>query len=46
MTEQQFLTECNDRLIDPALALENEDIHAALANRKDSKVIKLLDTEF
>ena len=46
MTERQFIAKCTERLIDPEIALENAEVHAALANRQDSKVLELLDTEF
>lgn len=46
MTKTEFLTACGEVLIDPAIALENEAIRAALADKDDSKVRQLLAEEF
>jgi len=46
MTYQKFISECNERLIDPAIALENELIELYLIKGLDDIVIRLLDTEF
>ncbi len=46
MTKAQFQAECGQRLIDPSIALENEDIVEALHLRDDALVIQLLDEEF
>ena len=46
MTKPEFLTSCLERFIDPALALENENVCEALKNKDDAKVIYLLDNEF
>ena len=46
MTYQEFLAECNKRTIHKSVAVENEKIKAALRNRDDELVKKLLDTEF
>ena len=46
MTSNQFAEECEKRLIAPAIALENEAIRMALAERDDAKVIELLESEF
>lgn len=46
MTRNDFIVECSRVLIDPALALENENIRRALIEKNDSRVIELLETEF
>lgn len=46
MTANEFAAECAARTIDPALALENENITAALRARDDARVREILDTEF
>ena len=46
MTKLQFVIECGKVLIEPALALENEEIVKALREKDDKKVIELLKTEF
>ena len=46
MTANQFQALCGEMLVDPALALENEDIREALRNRDDEQVKELLETEF
>ena len=46
MTITTFETLCGELLIDPALALENEAIRAALAERDDGQVKELLESEF
>jgi hypothetical protein len=46
MTQSQFLTECNTRLIHPAIALENDELVEALQNRDDDSVIRILDEQF
>ena len=46
MTKQQFFTECQNRLISPFVALENEELLEALQSREDEKVIQLLDEQF
>ncbi len=46
MTKAQFQAEWVQRLIDPIIALENEDIVEALYLRDDALVIQLLDEEF
>jgi len=46
MTASQFAAECQIRFIDPAWALENDDIRRALAARDDLAVIAALDSEF
>ena len=46
MTITDFEILCGEVLVDPALALENEDIRKALARRDDAQVKELLQTEF
>ena len=46
MTRLEFYFECGKRLIDDQLALENENIIAALDARDDKKVLEILDNEF
>tara|TARA_R100000458_G_C8064520_1_gene106005 strand:- start:115 stop:255 length:141 start_codon:yes stop_codon:yes gene_type:complete len=46
MTKAEFITECNIRLLEPLIVLEDESIKRALYNRDDKKVIKLLDNNF
>lgn len=46
MTQSEFIAECAERLIDPALALENETIVNALKMRDDEAVIYALEEEF
>lgn len=46
MTLTQFETLCGNVLIEPSLALENEEIVEALRNRQYSKVEELLANQF
>jgi hypothetical protein len=46
MTQNEFNQLCNDQLIDPAIALENDEIISALKDRDDAQVILLLTTQF
>ena len=46
MTRIEFICECGERLIDPALALENEAVCAALRSRDYAAVCAGLDNEF
>ena len=46
MTQNQFLSECMNRTIDPDLALENDDLIEALKNRDDDLVIEILNNQF
>jgi serine/threonine protein phosphatase PrpC len=46
MTQNEFNLLCNDQLIDPFIALENDEIVSALKNRDDAQVILLLTTQF
>lgn len=46
MTQNEFVAECAELLIDPAIAIENEKVQEALARRDDEAVRELLETEF
>ena len=46
MTAIEFNAECEERLIAPGVALENEKLRRALGGRDDERVIEILDTEF
>jgi hypothetical protein len=47
MTKNEFALLCGEYLIDPAIALENEKIVAALKEKKPAAEIRrLLETEF
>lgn len=46
MTQFEFVLLCNEHLIYPALALENEAILEALKRNDDEKVKALFKTEF
>jgi len=46
MTQNEFNALCNDQLIEPSIALENDDIVKALKTRDDALVILLLTTQF
>jgi hypothetical protein len=46
MTQNEFNQLCNDQLIEPAIALENDDIVSALRSKDDDLVKELLTTQF
>ena len=47
MTKTQFILLCNELLIAPSIALENDNILQALRDRKPIQTIKtILETEF
>ena len=47
MTKTQFILLCNELLIEPNIALENDNILQALRDRKPIEQIKtILQTEF
>lgn len=46
MKRQDFYMVCDELLISPLIALENENIIQALKNRNDEKVKELLKEEF
>ena len=46
MTKTDFQMLCSEYLIDPSLALENENIREALRQRDAEQVKHILETEF
>ena len=47
MTKIQFILLCNEYMIEPSIALENDNILQALRERKSIETIKtILETEF
>jgi hypothetical protein len=46
MTAHEFMTLCLERLIDPALALENDAVFAALMAKDYDALKSALDNEF
>jgi len=46
MTQNEFNLLCNDQLIDPSIALENDEIVSALRSKDDDLVKELLTTQF
>ena len=46
MTKFEFVALCNENLIYPGLALENDNIVKALTNKDDELVKKLILEEF
>lgn len=46
MTADDFVYECTKRGIDPAIALENDNVCRAIKDRLDGRVKRILDTEF
>jgi len=47
MTKTQFILLCNEYMIEPSIALENDNILQALRERKSIEQIKtILETEF
>ena len=46
MTQSQFISTCNEFLIEPSLALENEHIVSALRERKDELILTILKEEY
>ena len=46
MTKNDFVILCEELLIDVTVALENNQVKEALANRDDEKVKELLREEF
>ena len=46
MTMNDFVAICEEHLIDPELALENDAVRAALATRDDNQVTRVLSEEF
>lgn len=47
MSKMQFLALCGELLVEPALALENENVCQALRERRSPEEIRaILETEF
>ena len=46
MTKDQFAAMCGELLIDPGIALENENVVAALKTGEADAVLHVLTTEF
>lgn len=46
MTKNEFAALCAEHTIDPAVALENENIVEALRNKDDAEVKRILKEEF
>ena len=46
MTKFEFLVACGDALVDEGVALENDNIRKALANRDNEEVKRILKEEF
>lgn len=46
MTRNQFMEMCVERMIDPSIALENDNIKEALRNKDNEAVKNILDMEF
>ena len=46
MTKNDFIALCDELLIDPAIAMENERVLEALIGRDDARVEEVLREEF
>lgn len=46
MTYQEFVAQCQFRLIDESIALENTNLVEAIKLKDRNLIIKILDTEF
>jgi len=46
MTQSDFVAMCNTYCIDPAIALENDDIRAALRAKDNAEVERILRDEY
>lgn len=46
MTQNQFAALCTEHCIAPEIALENDDIVAALKARDDAAIVRILSEEF
>jgi len=46
MTKIEFMMICATLLIDPDVALENEELQSALKERNDAEVKRILEEEF
>jgi len=46
MTQNEFIILCNTYCIDPAIALENDDIKAALRSKDNAEVKRILKEDY
>ena len=46
MTIGRFVALCNEHTVAPAVALENDELRAALAEKDDAEVERILREEF
>lgn len=46
MTQNQFAALCGELTIDPAIALENDNVRQALKDKDDQAVERILKEEF
>ena len=46
MTQSQFVALCTERTIEPAIALENDDVIQAIKSGDIELLIKVLNTQF
>ena len=46
MTKTEFLMMCGELLIDPNLALEDDNVRAMLISREDQELKEYLETEY
>lgn len=46
MSELDFIAICNEKLIDPALALENDDVKQAIRLNDVYWLVAILDNQF
>jgi hypothetical protein len=46
MTQDQFNTLCQQHLLSPEIALENDDLVQALRDRDDERVVEIITNEF
>jgi len=46
MSKFEFMALCGEHLIDPDMALENDNLNLALLARDDAEVVRVLTEEF
>jgi hypothetical protein len=46
MTKTEFLTLCHELLIDPDLALDDDNVQAMLISREDQELKEYLESEY
>jgi hypothetical protein len=46
MKVTEFVARCENVFVAPEIALENQSVRDALADKDDARVIELLETEF